>query len=123
MQTVDMKTVESAVSLSRREKLLRWAELVRQHMNSTRLLHGLEYYPAAQLRAEIHPDAGTAFNIAFADSVFKSVGLNGPATVQSAMHFFELSQDELHEFTCDCGGHISNERMAHRITTIAEGRS
>jgi hypothetical protein len=55
--------------------------------------------------------------------VFKSVGLNGPATVQGAMNFFELTQDELHEFSCDCGGRISNSMMADRITAIAEGQS
>ena len=122
MQTVDIgKTVESAVSLSRREKLLRWAELVRQHPSAIRIFHDLEYYPAARLRSEIRSDAGTAFNIAFADPVFKSVGLN--ATVQGAMNFFELTQDELHEFSCDCGGRISNNMMADRITAIAEGQS
>ena len=124
MQTVDIaKTVESAVSLSRHEKLLLWANLVRQHPHEIRILHDLEYYPAAHLRSEIRSDAGTAFNIAFADPVFKSVGLNGPATVQGAMNFFELTQDELHEFSCDCGGRISNSMMADRITAIAEGQS
>jgi hypothetical protein len=35
------------------------------------------------------------------------------------MHFFELSQHELHEFSCDCGGVITNDEMAKRINTLA----
>jgi len=39
----------------------------------------------------------------------------------SAMDFFELSQSDIHAFSCDCGGSISNAKMADRIEKIARG--
>jgi hypothetical protein len=71
----------------------------------------------------------TAFGIAMMDPVFSDLGLKGAphilpgqetGTIRQAMDFFELTQAQLHEFSCDCGGRIDNEMMATRIEGIAD---
>lgn len=125
MQTVDVKAAETGatpVPMTRRDKLLRWADLVRKAEQNFILFHGLEFMARSSLdELDVRGWVNSAFGAANADPVFKATGLGN--TVGDVMNYFELSQAELHEFSCDCGGHITNAMMADRITDIAEGKS
>ncbi len=119
-------------AMTRREKLLRWAELVREFQYPMELFHGLEFRHPSQLGEPYYfvnpPHASrTPFGLAFCDPMLTAAGLKsttesiamGTASVKDAMNFFELSQAQLHDFSCDCGGHISNADMANRIERLA----
>lgn len=103
--------------MTRREKLMRFAEVVRSHRDRPfGLYHNLEGYHPEQLQSiGIN---GSAFEAAAADPILRDAGLTGQ-TVADAQRFFELSQHELHEFSCNCGGEITNEDMARRIEHVA----
>lgn len=105
-----------AQPMTRKEKLLRWAAIIRKCNIALRLYHNLEHLPDSTYGTLDAPD--TAFAIAAADPIFKDAGLKS-ASVGDGKKFFELSRSELHEFSCDCGGRISNTDMATRLEKIA----
>lgn len=119
------------VVMSKREKLLHWASLIRAHKSrhgALWLLHNLEDWSPYMLE---NPEivfgsrtgehfANTAFGVAAADEQFKAAGLVGSAPAH-IMKFFELSRADLHEFACNCGGDISNEEQARRVEHLANG--
>lgn len=123
--------VDTSKAMSRREKLLLWAGMIRAHHGPLQLYHLLERYSDDQLKeARFTTNDQSAFGIAVNSPVFQAAGLptkpsgilgNGPksSSMKETMGFFELSQRELHEFSCDCGGQLSNEDMAKRIERIA----
>jgi hypothetical protein len=80
------------------------------------MFNGIEYYPPSMWQTMEHPHS--AFALAASDPILRDEGLT-THNVYDAAKFFELSPHELHEFSCDCGGHISNELMARRIEAIA----
>lgn len=122
-KTLSKKEIESAISVShvatmtRQEKLLRWAKLVRKAPFQMQLYHLLENEPLDKLD-RMHCHTGTAFALAVADPIFRDAGLKD-GYIGGIMRFFELSKNELHEFSCNCGGDIDNARMAARIEAIA----
>ena len=67
---------------------------------------------------EILAHPGSAFALAAKDSVLHGAGLTGDS-VGDAQLFFDLSREELAEFSCVCGGSINNNEMADRIECIA----
>ena len=106
--------------MTRREKLSRLASLLR---SSTRtyfaMWNSIEYMHDYQQDALQHPDS--IFAAAAADPILKDAGLaNG--TVGEAKRFFELSRDDLHVFSCDCGGCLSKDDMARRVDILANSR-
>lgn len=108
--------------MTRREKLLRLAQVIRAYNDRFIIFHGLEYEPQHMLDQIYHPNS--AFAAAARDPVLLNAGLVPDSqgrgmTVGQAQRFFELSQRDLHEFSCDCGGVITNEEMARRIEHIA----
>jgi hypothetical protein len=123
MKHIDIAEIIDAVPLrpvmSRRDKLLRWAGLVRKCQYDLVLYHGIEYMRPFDL-ANILPcnNSVSAFTVAMVDPTFQSMGF-GPGSVTDAMRFFELSQSQLHEFSCDCGGFIDNTEQARRIERLA----
>jgi hypothetical protein len=134
-----------AVVMTKQEKLIKLAHFARWRGRDGGLLdaiemywsppkpfflfHGLEYYMPDQLFLIGHPES--IFQAALAVPEFVAAGykadLEGVPTlnvapmvsVGQAARFFELSQDDLHEFSCNCGGEISNSDMADRIASIA----
>jgi hypothetical protein len=122
---------DNSTRMSRRDKLLLWAGMIRASDRPLALYHLLERYTESQLKeARIAAHDQSAFGIAISSPAFQAAGLptkasgilgSGPKT--SSLHevkgFFELSQGELHDFSCDCGGSISNDEMAKRIERIA----
>ena len=63
-----------------------------------------------------HPSS--AFALAAKDSLLQDAGLTGDS-VGDAHRFFDLSREELADFSCVCGGSINNNEMANRIERIA----
>jgi hypothetical protein len=127
MKHIDINEVIDAVPIrpvmSRRDKLLRWAELVDRCHQDLVLYHGIEHMRPYDL-ANIRPYGTSgyptsAFTIAIMDPTFQAMGLTLASSVTDAMRFFELSQGELHGFSCDCGGYIDNHEQARRIARLA----
>jgi hypothetical protein len=119
-QDAEAFVIAVPVQMTRREKLTRWAELVRKVDTGLVLYHAIEHMRPYQLK-EIRPFQGpmSAFTMAVKDPTFQSQGLKIESTLVEIMNFFELSQGELHEFSCDCGGYIDNHEQAHRIDRLA----
>jgi hypothetical protein len=117
--------------MTRRQKLLRLAEVVRAHHGPLYIFHNLEHWhrsdlenQPATLEASYLDSYGmhtmpTAFALAAADPVLAGAGYTSGATIAETMRFFELSQHELHEFSCNCGGEITSDVMASRIDYLA----
>jgi hypothetical protein len=120
MKHVAVEALMSAVPLgmTKREKLLRWADLVAKAHHTLILYHELEYMPRSRLSSTVVHE-GTAFAVAAADGEFQAAGLSPHPTISQAMDFFELTQHEVHAFSCDCGGHIGNTQQADRIRQLA----
>ena len=97
--------------MTRRDKLLRFAMIVRTSRRNFVIFHHLEYMTEPQLRDAYHPES--AFAAAAADPILSDAGLASDR-VGEAQRFFEL-----HEFSCDCGRVIRNDRMADRIEAVA----
>lgn len=124
MKTMDAKEKAGAVALTRKEKLLRWADLIRAETRPFWIFHMLEDWHRVRLASPMasqgYPDGyATAFGVAAADPVFRAAGLAGDSVTQ-AMKFFDLSQWDIHEFSCDCGGVLSQDQMADRVVHLAE---
>jgi hypothetical protein len=110
--------------MDRKAKLLHWAEILRKdRWGPLALFHNLEYTTAQHRREMVidrhHP---TAFGLACADSAFQAQGLPASTTIDEISKFFDLTLDELHEFSCDCGGVISKDEMADRLASLAARR-
>ena len=103
--------------LTKKEKLTRFAELVRKNDGVCSLYHLLERCDLATKMATGIVGSSTAFGIAAADPVFQAGGIG--QSVSSAQKYLELSDEELHEFSCDCGGMLSNDEQADHIQDIA----
>lgn len=102
---------------TQKEKLSRWAELVRAYPDRLTLFSNLEHWDQPMLEKPLDAYL-SAFSLAAADVKFKAAGLLS-CTAAAMMRFFNIRQDQLHEFSCDCGGAISNTDMARRIEGIA----
>jgi hypothetical protein len=113
----ELATLTTAILvLTKRDKLMRLAHLVRACPHSVFMFSNVEHMTIAEKRMSGHPNS--AFSLAANDMILKDAGMQG-SSVADGERFFELSRDELHAFSCDCGGHIGNERMARRIELIA----
>lgn len=113
---LDMLLPTAIPILTKREKLLRFASIIRNAGRDFMIFHDLERMTSAQLARCEHRDS--AFAAAAADNILHDAGLSS-GTAAEAQRFFELSKDDLHSFSCDCGGSITNEFMADRIEAIA----
>lgn len=117
----ELKKVEvpNFQAMTRRDKLLRWAKLVREAPGYLCLYSNLEHFTKKQLAGIYVKESSTAFGLAVADPLFKGAGLRSNASVADCMDFFEVTQKQLHEFSCDCGGRITNKEMSYRIQELA----
>jgi len=108
--------------MSRAEKLTHWAGLVRASKEPLYIYHLMEDW-ADNLLGESVQALGhqSAFTLAATDPVCRKQGLPAVPTFKEVMNFFELTQTQLHEFSCDCGGHLSSGQMADRIAKLANG--
>lgn len=105
--------------MSRADKLNRLADLVEKCTHSLRLYHLLEHFTDAEKAKFTGEHLFGAFRLAAKDPVFGEAGMPENPSILDVQRFLELSNQELHEFSCDCGGHITNTDMAARIRRIA----
>lgn len=107
--------------MTRHEKLMRLAKVVGNHSEGIYIFHRLEYYSQHELNHTVH--LLSAFQLALGDQELREAGLKPDIeeaiSVGAAQTFFELSKEDLHAFSCDCGGAITNATMAARIEKIA----
>src|SRR4051812_27433112 len=113
LQTVADLTVEPRSPMSRRERLVRWAELLeRDPKRRLRPLHEIEYKgPQARrtVRAENSP-----LTVAYEDPVLRAEGLRSDM-LGDALDFFGLSEDQAHFAFCSCHmGSLFEARVAAR---------
>jgi hypothetical protein len=100
---------------AKHEKLARWARLLRNNRTMLRRFDQLECYSYSQLGLlDIH---GTAFAVAANDPVFIQAGLK--YSIHGVMEFFELTKDQLHEFSCNCGDSVPAEFVADTVARLA----
>ena len=119
---MELRTVQDvgAQALTRESKLMRWAALVDTCGYKLRLLHMLEHMEPEELkRVKCTSTGPTALALAANDPVFNAAGLGRSDSIQGAMDFFEITQKDLHTFSCDCGGDITPRGQANRIQSLA----
>ena len=80
------------------------------------LFNNLEYRDAGEWKYLSH--AASPFALAAQDNILYVAGLRS-GSVGDAQEFFELSRQELAEFSSVCGGSINNNEMAERIERLA----
>lgn len=129
LSTAELAAMHAAIPvMTRKEKLLHFANIVRKNVPSSGWLISRGHFFLFD-RLEHHDDLITdgwehphsAFTLAARDPVLREAGLaNG--TVGEARRFFELTKDELHAFSCNCGGELTNDVMANRIGALAHQR-
>ena len=107
----------AAPPATKRQKLMRFANIIRSGPRCPLYLFiNLEYRDAGEWKYLSHP--GSPFARAAQDNVLYAAGLRS-GSVGDAQRFFELSREELAEFSCVCGGSIDSNEMAERIERIA----
>ncbi|HEV7321391.1 MAG TPA: hypothetical protein VGO04_22535 [Ensifer sp.] len=107
--------IRSDPSMTRTERLQRWAELL--EMNPGRrlgTLSGTEHASAA-VRHTMQVN-GSPMTVAFEDTQLRLAGL-GDDSYGEAKRFFELSDHQLHDIVCDCnfGSSVRAAYAARRV--------
>jgi hypothetical protein len=117
LSLAEMKQLEVPAPLTKAQKLERFATLIDGARLVLGLYHRLEF--ASQETKDDMSVLGsrTAFDVAAQDQTFKEAGIGH--TVGSVQRFFELSNEELHAFSCDCGGRLTNVDQSRLIRDIA----
>jgi hypothetical protein len=106
--------------MSRREKLLRWAQVLRNtpELPVAVMYKGLERMDPKEWDA-LSIRVG-ALTLALEDPILKAEGLGGE-TFADAMRFFELTQDDMWAFYEEHGFYLKHDQMAYRLERTAEG--
>lgn len=133
--------VEVKPPMTRRDKLLRLAEVARRgrpsilknalariglwgetYENQWYIFHRIEYVRPVEA-LENYFSILSVFDAALKDPVLYDAGLRPDqgksVSVLRAMQFFELTQAQMHPLSCDCGGLITNAEMAFHIEKMA----
>jgi hypothetical protein len=111
--------VEAPPSLTPRQRLQRWAELLaRENERLLRPLSFVEFYAPRErgrLRADDSPLA-----VAYADPVLRAAGLNSDS-LGDGQAFFQLSDRDTHYLLCDCHWHgrMTGRAAAKRVRLVA----
>lgn len=110
---------EKLGTLTRRERLNRWADLLEQRPGSLEPLYRIEYLSEEERRAYRGGDA-TPLAVAFRDPVLRSDGLGGD-TLGDAMDYFEMDDEDAHRLLCDCHymGSLTGGNLAARLRHFA----
>ncbi|WP_274629541.1 hypothetical protein [Arvimicrobium flavum] len=109
-------------TLTRSERLQRWAELLeRDPGRRLSTLHQTEYQ--APLARDRMSSEGSPISVAFADDVLREAGMKND-TYGEAKRFFELTDGQLHEVICYChfGSSVSAATAAAHVRQILVGR-
>jgi hypothetical protein len=117
-RVADVKPARPARTLSRRERLDRWAELLER--DPDRLLATLdeiEFKPKSVRRSmRAH---GSALSVAYSDPVLRADGMAGDR-LGDAIAFFDLSEHDAHIVLCSChgGATMRADEAARRVRGI-----
>jgi hypothetical protein len=106
-------------SLSRRQRLTRWAELLMRAPDAPlTALKWVEFH--AEPERALMRAAGSPVSIAYADPALRSAGLGGD-TLGQAQTFFGLSGGEIHFLLCDCHyrGGMNGRGVARRLWILS----
>ena len=128
-QTVDQARKVAVVlgqptlpSMTRSQRLERWADLLERRPGAVRLFRGTEYATSTEW---LHMrEDGSPISIAFGDPVLREEGLAGDS-YGHALQFFGLGNAGLHEIVCHC--HYASHAnaacadVAARVRRIAAG--
>jgi len=114
----DFKRPVQTPTLSKRERLDRWAELLeREPDRMLKTLDEIEWKPRAVRRAMRADDSALA--LAYADPVLRVAGLASD-TFGDAVKFFDISEHDAHIVLCSChgGDFMRAEEAARRVRGI-----
>lgn len=108
-------------TMTRRERLNRWADLLELQPGSIEALYRIEYLSEADRRAYRGGDS-TPLAIAFGDPMLRGDGLRGN-TLGDAMDYFEMNDEDAHRLLCDCHymGSLTGHSLAARLRRYAGG--
>ncbi len=101
-------------TMARNERLERWASLL-EKCPCIGMGDRIEY----SSNMDALTWAWSPMGVAYGDAVLKDAGLAGP-TVGDTRKFFELSAEQIHDMSCNCGGHLSGKDMASRIRSFKD---
>jgi hypothetical protein len=108
------RLAEVGKRLTKRQKLMRFADIVRSRARCPLyLFNNIEYLDRGQWKYISHP--ASAFALAARDKVLRNAGLED-SSVADAQQFFDLSREELTEFSCVCGGSINKNKMPSALS-------
>jgi hypothetical protein len=112
-------SLDGIVTMSRRERLVRWADALETHRESLNALREIEYLSPEERRA--YRGFNTPLTVAYNDPVLRQEGLTGD-DLGTAMDFFEMTDDDAHRLLCDCHymGSMTGAGLANRIRHYAE---
>ena len=108
-------------TLTRNQRIERWAELLEQHPERCLgTLIGTEYL-SSDARDVARAD-GSPITVAFEDPVFRALGLKDD-TYGEARRFFEIADWQLHEVVCSChvGATMRARWAAARVRAAISG--
>ena len=108
-------------TMSRIERLVRWAELLEANPEQRlSTLHQTEYRAVGA--REIMRGDNTPISVAFRDPVLSAAGLKNDSYGE-AKRFFELTDGQLHEVICYChfGATVSAATAAHHVRAAVAG--
>lgn len=108
-------------TLSRKERLERWADLLDQSPSRhLATLYETEHQPAA-VRNTLRSD-GSPISVAFDDPMLRAAGMEND-TYGEALRFFELRHWQLHDVICYChfGATVNAATAAGLVRSILNG--
>lgn len=117
LSTAELSQMAALQPMTKKQKLERFASLIAEHPATLQLYHLLERWDQRTRDTTMVAEHGSAFTVATKDPVFQAAGIG--QSVGDVQRFLELSNEELHEFSCDCGGYLTNRDQAYRISGIA----
>jgi hypothetical protein len=119
-----LATVELSLAtppVTKRQRLQRFANVIRSDPRvPLHLFINLEYRDAGEWKYLAHP--GSAFALAAKDSVLHDAGLTGDS-VGDAQRFFDLSREELAEFSGVCGGSMLSKKSQTALRLISRRKT
>lgn len=105
-------------SMSRVDRLRKWADALQAHQGHLNALQQIEYLPFRERRAYHGPN--TPLTVAYNDPDLRAAGLAGE-TLGDIMDFFEMTNEDAHRLLCDCHyqGTMTGGGLAYRIRDYA----
>jgi hypothetical protein len=108
-----VEALDGVVTLSRQQRLRRWADALEGH-GQLNALSRIEYLSPDSRRA--YRDVNTPLTVAFRDPALRDAGLASDR-LGDAMDFFALTDRDAHRLLCDCHymGSLTGPRLAKRL--------